>query len=126
MAAIQAPPVHRIAIIQLAVLLVASGAVLLMDVAAACSLVIGGVIQIGPQAYFTRLAFRYRGARQATNVLRAMYMGETGKLLLTAVLFALTFFYVAPLHLPALFLGYMAMIVVLWFSTARVLNPKEH
>ena len=123
-ATIKTPPVGRIAITQLFVLLIVVVAISPVDVTAAYSILIGGVIQIGPQAYFTRLAFRYLGARQAPEILRAIHKGETGKLLLTAVLFALAFSFVEPLHLPGLFLSYGAMIIVQWFCAARVLNHR--
>ncbi|MEZ5530593.1 MAG: ATP synthase subunit I [Porticoccaceae bacterium] len=121
-ATIEVPPVGRIALIQLLVLAVAGLGLLPVDKTLSCSLMMGGVIQIGPQAYFTRLAFRYRGARQTPKILRAIYWGETGKLLLTAVLFGLTFSYVKPLHVPMLFLGYGAMVIVQWFCAHKVLN----
>ena len=124
-ATIVVPPVGRIALVQLAILVVATIGVLPVDVAAAYSILIGGLIQIGPQAYFTRLAFRYRGARQAPNILRAIQKGETGKLLLTAVLFALAFSFIKPLHIPSLFLSYGAMIIVQWFCAARILNHRK-
>lgn len=121
-ATIKAPPVGRIALIQLAVLIVATLGMMPVDVAVSGSLMIGGLIQIIPHAYFTRWAFRYQGARQAPKILRAIYWGETGKVLLTVVLFGLTFSYVEPLHLPALFLGYGAMVIVQWFCAFRVLS----
>jgi ATP synthase protein I len=123
-ATIKAPPVGRIAITQLIVLVIIVVVVSLVDVTAAYSILIGGVIQIGPHAYFTRFAFRYLGARQAPEILRAIHKGETGKLLLTAVLFALAFSFVEPLHLPGLFLSYGVMIIVQWFCAVRVLNHR--
>lgn len=124
-ATIESPPVGRIAITQLAILLVAVIAMMPVDVTLAYSMLIGGVIQIGPQAYFTRFAFRYVGARQAPKILRAIHKGETGKLLLTAVLFALTFHFVRPLHIPALFLTYGFMVIVQWFCASRLLNHRK-
>lgn len=124
-ATIVAPPVGRIAFVQLAILVVAALGILPVDVTAAYSILIGGVIQIGPHAYFTRLAFRYRGARQAPNILRAIQKGEAGKLLLTAVLFALAFSFIQPLHIPGLFLSYGAMIIVQWFCAARILSHRK-
>lgn len=124
MATIAAPPIYRIAITQSAFLLVLAVLVLPWGVTAAYSALLGGTIQIGPQAYFTRLAFRHAGARQAPQILRAMYKGEAGKLLLTAVMFALVFYYVKPLHLPTLFLAYGLMTAIHWFGAAKVLNAK--
>lgn len=124
-ATIGTPPVGRIAFTQLAVLLVSVVALMPVNVIIAYSMLVGGMIQIVPQAYFTRLAFRYRGARQAPEILRAIHKGETGKLLLTAVLFALAFSFIKPLHLPGLFLSYSAMIIVQWFCASRVLSHRK-
>lgn len=124
-ATIVTPPVGRIAIVQLAILVVAVIAIAPVDVTTAYSILIGGMIQIVPQAYFTRLAFRYVGAKQAPKILRAIHKGETGKLLLTAVFFALAFSFIKPLHLPGLFLSYSAMIIVQWFCAARLLNHRK-
>jgi ATP synthase protein I len=122
---IAAPPVRRVAFTQAAILFVSVLAVLPVNATIACSMLTGGVIQIVPQAYFARLAFRYRGAKQAPEILRAIYKGETGKLLLTVVLFALAFNFIKPLHMPGLFLSYSAMIIVQWFCVSRALNHRK-
>ncbi|TNE76245.1 MAG: F0F1 ATP synthase subunit I [Gammaproteobacteria bacterium] len=124
-ATIKVPPVGRIALIQLATLMVATLITLPIDVTLSSSLMIGGIIHILPHAYFTRWAFRYQGARQAPKILRAIYRGETGKILLTLVLFGLTFKYVEALSLPALFLGYGAMVIVQWLGAAKALNTNK-
>ena len=123
-ATIEAPSVGRIAITQFAVLLVAAIALAPIDATLAYSILIGGIIQIVPQAYFTRLAFRYMGARQAPEILRAIHKGETGKLLLTGLFFALAFIFVKPINVAGLFLSYGAMIIVQWFCAVRVLNHR--
>lgn len=121
-ATIKSPPVGRIALVQLLVLVTAVLGLLPVDLTLSGSLLIGGMIHIIPHAYFTRWAFRYQGARQAPKILRAIYWGETGKVLLTVVLFGFTFNYVESVQLPALFLGYGAMVIVQWFCAAKVLN----
>ncbi|WP_438951073.1 ATP synthase subunit I [Porticoccus sp.] len=121
-ATIESPPVARIALVQLMVLLVSVLALLPLDSVLCWSLLIGGVIQIGPHAYFTRQTFRYMGARQTPKIIRAIYRGEAGKLLLTVVLFGLTFSYMSPVSIPAIFLGYGAMIIVQWLCAAKVLS----
>ena len=70
-------------------------------------------------------AYRYSGARQAPRILNAIYKGEAGKLLLTAVMFALTFYYVQPLQVTAVFAGYVAMIIVYGYSAAKAIQPKN-
>ncbi len=121
-ATIKVPPVGRIALIQLMILFIAVVGLLPVDLTMSCSLLIGGVIQIGPHAYFTRWTFRYQGATHTPKILRAIYWGETGKILLTIVLLGLTFNYVRPLNVSVLFLGYGAMVIVQWFCAAKVLS----
>jgi ATP synthase protein I len=123
-ATIKTPPVSQIAITQLIILLVLVVAISPVDVTAAYSMLVGGVIQVGPNAYFTRLAFRHAGARKTPEILRSIHKGEAGKLLLTAVFFALAFSYIEPLHLPGLFFSYGAMIIVQWFCAVRVLSNR--
>jgi ATP synthase protein I len=124
-ATIEAPAVGRIAITQLAILLVAAIALAPIDATIAYSILIGGMIQIVPQAYFTRLAFRYMGAKQAPEILRAIHKGEAGKLLLTGLLFALAFTFIKPINVAGLFLSYSAMIIVQWFCAAKALNHRK-
>jgi ATP synthase protein I len=121
---IEAPPVGRIAKTQMLILFFSVLVVAPLDIRASYSVLIGGIIQIVPQAYFSLLAFRYVGARQAPKILSAIQKGETGKLLITALLFGLSFGFIGPLHVPALFLAYGAMIIVQWFCAAKALKYK--
>lgn len=125
MTTIVAPPIHRIAITQLVSLLLLASAALMVGRVTAYSVLMGGMVHIVPQAWFTRMAYRYSGARQAPNILSAMYKGEAGKLLLTATLFALMFVFVQPLQVPSVFFGYVVMIVVYGYSAAKVLHPTQ-
>ena len=104
------PPVHRIALAQL-VLLVSLGLCLLAsDKLIAYSVFSGGLIAVVPQAYFATLAFRWRGARSASAIARSGYAGEAGKFLLSGVGFALVFALVRPINGPAVFAGYLVML----------------
>ncbi|AHA25221.1 ATP synthase I chain family protein [Pseudomonas aeruginosa] len=67
-----------------------------------------------PNCYFAYKAFRFSGARAAREIVRSFYAGEAGKLILTAVLFALTFAGVKPLMAPALFGVYLLTLMVSW------------
>ena len=88
----------------------------------AYSVLLGGLIQIIPQAWFARQAFRYAGARRVQSIVSAMYWGETGKVVLSAVLFTATFLLVSPLSVGALFSSFVTMILVQWFSIFTVLK----
>ena len=76
----------------------------------------GGLIAWLPNLYFARKAFRYSGARAAQAIVRSFYAGEMGKLILTAVLFALTFAGVKPLDAPAVFGVFLLTQSVSWFA----------
>ncbi|MCB1706282.1 MAG: ATP synthase subunit I [Halioglobus sp.] len=110
-AGITRPPVYRITLVQLVLLAVFGLGVLAFDPVAAYSVVCGGMIAIVPQAYFAALAFRWQGARAASAIARSSYAGEVGKFLLSIAGFALVFAVVRPLNSPAVFTGYLVMLV---------------
>ena len=110
-AEIARPPVHRITLVQLAVLLASCLLLLAFDKVRAYSVLSGGLIAIVPQAYFATLAFRWRGARSAAAIARSSYLGEMGKYLLSMAGFALVFAVLRPLDGPAVFVGYLAMLI---------------
>lgn len=87
----------------------------------------GGLIAWLPNLYFAHKAFRFSGARAAQAIVRSFYAGEAGKLVLTAVLFALTFAGVKPLEPLAVFGVFVLTQLVNWFSPllmkTRFLRP---
>lgn len=110
-------PVFPVLLAQLIVLLLAAlvswqwlGSV------AGYSALLGGLIAWLPNLYFAHKAFRFSGARAARDIVRSFYAGEAGKLILTFVLFALTFAGVKPLEAPALFGAYLLTLLVSWFA----------
>lgn len=77
----------------------------------------GGFLFILPNAYFTYYAFRYRGARFMPWIVRSMQWGQSGKLMLTVVGFALVFRFVKPLDLMVLFGVYGVMVAAqIWIA----------
>ncbi|UCJ17643.1 F0F1 ATP synthase subunit I [Pseudomonas sp. MM211] len=76
----------------------------------------GGLIAWLPNVYFAHKAFRFSGARAAQAIVRSFYAGEAGKLVLTAVLFALVFAGVKPLDALALFGVFLLTQLVNWFA----------
>ena len=122
MITIPKPPLTRVAIYQLAALLPASGLLLLMDTVLAYSVLVGGLVQIVPQAWFARQAYKYSGAQQASLVVRAMYRGETGKVVLAATLMAVLFTLHKQWNFFALFMAYIAMIPLQLIFTKRALQ----
>lgn len=124
MGTIAKPPLLRIIAMELLALTLLSIAVLPAGLIQAYSLFAGGLIHTIGITYFARLTFRHRGARQLGNSLQSMYRGETGKIVLSAVLFVATFLLVKPLGVVAFFCGYGVMVIVHLCVTARIL--KQH
>lgn len=110
-------PAFPVLLAQLIVLLLAAVVVWqwLGDIAGYSAL-LGGLIAWLPNMYFALKAFRFSGARAAREIVRSFYAGEAGKLVLTFVLFALTFAGVKPLVAPALFGVYLLTLMVNWFA----------
>ena len=115
-------PFHRLAVFpvlltQCAVLLFAALALWQWHgVVAGYSGLCGGLIAWLPNLYFAHKAFRFTGARAAQAIVRSFYAGEAGKLIFTAVLFALTFAGVKPLAPLAVFGVFMLIQAVSWFA----------
>lgn len=80
----------------------------------------GGLIAWLPNVYFAWKAFRFTGARAAQAIVKSFYAGEAGKLILTAVLFALTFAGVKPLAPLAVFGVFLLTQLVSWFAPLLV------
>ena len=112
-AEIARPPVHRITLVQLVLLpLLCAGLWLLRGQVSAVSVLCGGLVAILPQAYFAARAFRWRGASAARQIARASYAGEIGKFILSVAGFALVVAAVRPIEGAAVFIGYLAMLLI--------------
>ena len=111
-AEIARPPVHRITLCQLVLLVALCLLLLAVDKVVAYSVFCGGLIAVIPQAYFALLAFRWRGARAASAVARSSYVGEVGKFVLSVCGFALVFAALRPISSLAVFAGYLGMLAV--------------
>jgi ATP synthase protein I len=125
MTTISKPSVHKVALYQLLLLLVVFIPVALIDSLTACSILVGGLIQIGPQAWFARQAYKYTGSSQVGQVVRAMYLGETGKILLTAALFTVSFILLRQLNFLTVFSSFIVMFPSQWIFTVRILKQKR-
>ena len=116
-------PMFRVIVLQ-AVMTVLAG--LLFGVTqgwiAAYSAWLGGLTALLPNMYFTYKAFQYFGARSIGAIVQSFWAGEMGKLILTAVLFAVLFLGVKPLNVLAVFVGY---ILVQMTSAASLLLTKS-
>lgn len=86
----------------------------------AYSALLGGVLFILPNAYFTAYAFRYSGANSPQRVARAFVWGESGKLALTVVGFAVVLRMVQPLNVAVVMITYSLMIASQWLIASEV------
>jgi len=117
------PPVTRLVVTQLLLTGVMSLLFLAKDMSAAYSALLGGLIFTLPNAYFAFKAFTHSGARQAKLIVKSFYMGESVKLILTAVLFTVVFVLVKPLNVLALFLTFFVLVMSNWLIP-MVFNQK--
>jgi len=110
---IKAPPIYIAFVIQFVLCVIAAGVIFfLFDLVAAYSILLGGFISIVPNGYFAWKAFRFRGARNTPLIVKSFYAGETGKLIMTGVLFALVFAGIKPLNELAVILSFIFTIAV--------------
>jgi ATP synthase protein I len=119
-AKIAKPPFLRIFTSQGIVLVLVAALVLPFDWLSAYSVLLGGLISIVPNGYLASLAYRFTGARAATDVAGSLYRGEIGKFVLTAVMFALVFVLVKPLSAPALFAAFILTTVLNWVLVLKM------
>ena len=110
-------PVFSVLLAQLVVILLAAAALYgWRGAVSGYSGLCGGLIAWLPNLYFAHKAFRFSGARAAQSIVRSFYAGEAGKLILTAVLFALAFVVVKPLEAPRLCGVFLLALSVGWFA----------
>ena len=110
MTTIPRPPVFKVSLIQLLVLLALTFGAFWFSLNAALSVFFGGLCQVLPQAWFTFQAFKYAGANQADKVLSSMYRGEAGKVLLTASGCIATFVLFDSVSIFGFLVAFVAMI----------------
>lgn len=107
MSNLKTPPVYRVIVAQLAMtIFIAVVSLLFSGTVLAYSAFLGGLISALPNSYFALHAFRYQGARNAQNVVKGFIRGELGKIIITVMLFALSFTLITSLNELALILGF--------------------
>jgi len=80
----------------------------------------GALIFVLPNMYFTYYAFRYSGKGQGEWMYRSFMWGQTSKLWLSALGFALLFRFAQPLNVVAVFAGYITMIITQWWLARKI------
>ncbi|HIG92323.1 MAG: F0F1 ATP synthase assembly protein I [Methylococcales bacterium] len=78
------------------------------------SSLLGGVVAIIPNLYFALKVSSSTG-QDAKKVVRTFYVGESAKLILTAVMFFLVFQW-PEIEIMPLMVGYIAALTVFWFA----------
>jgi ATP synthase protein I len=107
MSNLKPPPVHRVIVVQLvATVLIAAIFLFFSNEVAAYSILIGGLISAISNYFFAVQAFRYRGARNAEKVVKSFMRGEAGKIVITLLLFALTFTLISAISEAAVIGGF--------------------
>lgn len=107
MSNLKTPPVYRVIVAQLAMtIFIAVVSLLISGTVLAYSALLGGLISTLPNSYFALHAFRYQGARNAQNVVKGFIRGELGKIIITVMLFALSFTLITSLNEIALIIGF--------------------
>jgi ATP synthase protein I len=108
MSNLKAPPVYKVIVAQLAItVFIAIISLLFPGTTMAYSVLLGGLISALPNSYFALHAFKYQGARNADRVVKSFIKGELGKIVITMVLFALSFTLITNLNELALMLGFI-------------------
>jgi ATP synthase protein I len=107
---------YRIVFLQLAgVIVLTCIALILRDTKSSLSVLLGGLAYVVPNFIFVWRVFRFVGAQQMTLFVAAFFLGETLKLILSAVLFVIIVKYL-PVSLLSMLIGYIGAIVSFWIA----------
>jgi len=74
---------------------------------------LGGLVGVVPNAFLAARLMSPRAGSSAKGLLRAGWIGEAGKLAISAVMFAVVFATLKPLHPEFVFAGFIATLVAL-------------
>ena len=108
--------VRRILLYQaMAVAVTSVLAFLLSGSADAQSVLVGGLAGFLPNLFFAAKFGHHDPKKSAQEVVRAFYVGEALKLVLTGVLFVLIF-QIPGISFMPLFIGFVSVMMVFWFA----------
>jgi ATP synthase protein I len=79
-----------------------------MGEVASVSALLGGVAVVVPNAFLAARLLKPSADQSAKAMMRSAWLGETGKVLLTALLFGVIFGFVRPIEPLAVFAGFIA------------------
>ncbi len=104
-------------LIQVIVVLLISILLFLLDNnIAAYSFLLGGIVNVLPNAYFAHNLFKKTGAQATREIVISFYLGEVVKFIITILLFTIIFKFFNTNKL-ALFLGYIMALFTFWLTT---------
>ncbi|MGZ5068961.1 MAG: ATP synthase subunit I [Methylobacter sp.] len=98
----------------LVIMIMTAGFSLSGEKSQALSAVLGGAAAFIPNLYFALRIYRSAG-QDARKIVRSFYIGESGKLLLTAALFFMIF-QIPNIQILPLLSVYVAVLSVFWFA----------
>ena len=98
----------------LIIMLVITSFFMFGDETSAKSALYGGLAALIPNWYFARKINKQQG-QEARKIVRSFYTGESGKLILTAIVFALIF-QDPEINFLAVMTAYIAALTVIWFA----------
>ncbi len=83
------------------------------------SVVIGGLLCVVPNSYFMLQALRHFGTQRVVDATLGFFKGQMGKMVLTALGFALAFRFYDALHAPTAFGSFILMMFVQLFMVRQ-------
>jgi len=89
------------------------------------SALIGGMICIIPNVVFVIYAYRFGGARAAKKIASSFYRGEALKVMITALMFAVTFIFI-PIQIGPLMTTYVLCLMVFWVAPLLGTELTKH
>ena len=121
------PPVHKVIVAQIsATTFLAVVSLILINASTAISVLLGGGISSGSNAFFAAQAFKHRGARNAQKIVKGFLAGEIGKFCITVVTFALCFSFLPNVVEGAMILAFLVVHVVGVAAAVRIdYTPKR-
>lgn len=115
----------RIFAYQAALVLLVSAACLLLGTVEAYSALLGGLLYLLPNLYFTWRALGNRHDSSARHVLVSMYASEIGKMMLAVALFSATFLLVRPLSPFSLFGTFILLQLSGWMLQVKLFKTSS-
>ena len=114
---IKKPPIFKIFCIQLVVTLLISAIYYLLNGrVAGYSALLGGLVFVIPQLYFGVTAFMLSGARAMEKIVVNIYKGESSKIIIIVIGFALVLLFIQPIDYFALYSSFITILIVNCFS----------